>query len=163
MIRTPRTLLRAARATDLADLHVVLSDAEATRYWSTPPHASLDVTRAWLADMMASPPGHPDYVIEVEGRVVGKVGFYRLPEIGFILRRELWGRGLMLEAASAVLAHVDEHLDLDELRGDADPRNEASIRLLERLGFVEVRRAERTHFIGGEWVDSVYFVRRRPR
>jgi len=161
-LRTPRLVLRRARPDDLEGLHAVLSDEETMRYWSTGPHRSLETTREWLAAMMASPPEvSEDFVIEYEGSVVGKVGFYRLPEIGFILRRDLWGRGLVTEAARAVVEHVFRTRDIDELRADADPRNLASIRVLEKLGFVETGRAERTLCIDGVWVDSVYFVLRR--
>lgn len=161
-LQTPRLVLRRARSSDLEALHVVLSDEEATRFWSTGPHRSLEVTREWLAAMMASPPeASEDFVIEHDGTVIGKVGFYRLPEIGFILRRDLWGRGLVTEAASAVVEHVFRTRPIDELRADADPRNLASIRVLEKLGFVETGRAERAFCHEGEWVDCVYFVRRR--
>ena len=140
-LRTPRLVLRRARPDDLEGLHAVLSDEETMRYWSTGPHRSLETTREWLAAMMASPPEvSEDFVIEYEGSVVGKVGFYRLPEIGFILRRDLWGRGLVTEAARAVVEHVFRTRDIDELRADADPRNLASIRVLEKLGFVETGR-----------------------
>lgn len=132
------------------------------RFWSTGPHRTLTETREWLDAMMASPPEvSEDFIIEHRGEVVGKVGFFRLPEIGFILRRELWSQGLMTEAARAVIDHVFRTRDVDELLADADPGNVGSIRLLERLGFVETGRAERTHCIDGKWVDSVYLALRR--
>jgi RimJ/RimL family protein N-acetyltransferase len=49
--------------------------------------------------------------------------------------------------------------NLDELVADVDPRNEACLRLLARLGFEESGRAERTYCIDGVWVDSVYMRR----
>lgn len=132
------------------------------RYWSTAPHRSLETTQEWLRAMIASTPEESeDFIIEYEGKAVGKVGFYRLPELGFILRRNLWGRGLVSEAASAVIEHVFQTRDVEELQADADPRNVASIRVLERLGFVETGRAERTYCIDGAWTDSIFFVRRR--
>ena len=122
-------MLRRAAPGDLMDLHAVLSDPETLRYWSSPAHTSVDETRDWLASMMDSPPDRSeDFVIEHQGVVVGKVGFFRLPEIGFVLRRDLWGRGLMREAASAVIAHVRRvHPEMDALRADVDPRNAASL------------------------------------
>lgn len=132
------------------------------RYWCTAPHRTLDVTRAWLEAMIASPPElSEDFLIEHAGEVVGKVGFFRLPEIGFILRRDLWGQGLVTEAARTVIDHVFQTRDIAELRADADPRNVASIRVLKKLGFVETGRAERTYCIDGVWTDSIYFALRR--
>ncbi len=163
-LRTARLVLRRARPSDVDGLFIVLADPETMRYWSTPPHASRETTRAWLEMMLtASDEESEDFVVEHHGEVVGKVGFYRLPEIGFVLRRDLWGRGLMTEAASAAIAHVWATRDIEEMRADADPRNAASRALLTKLGFVETGFAARTYEIAGEWVDSVYYALARPR
>jgi len=51
--------------------------------------------------------------------------------------------------------------DLDAITADVDPRNEASLRLLGRLGFIETGRATATYEIEGEISDSVYLALRR--
>jgi len=155
---TPRLVLRPARAEDLEALHVILSDSAATAFWSTPPHESLDQTRAWMADMLQPGPDRADFVVEFEGRVVGKAGFWRLPEIGYILAPAVWGQGLASEALGAVIQYVLGRAPDLELTADVDPRNAASVRLLERLGFHKTGSAERTFEIGGVWVDSLYFA-----
>ncbi len=163
-IVTERLRLRRARPDDLLAMHAVLSHPEATRYWSTPPHPDLDTTRAWLGGMVAAPPElSEDFVVELDGRVIGKAGFYRLPEIGFILHPDAWGRGYAREAAAAVIDHVwATRPEIAELVADADPRNERSLRLLEGLGFERTGFAERTFCINGEWVDSVFLALKRP-
>ncbi|MBL8680463.1 MAG: GNAT family N-acetyltransferase [Myxococcales bacterium] len=161
-IRTRRALLRRARESDLEAFFSIMSDDETMRYWSTPPHRSIETTRAWLRSMLdADPAASDEFVIEYEGAVVGKVGAYRLPEIGFILRRDLWGKGIMTEATAALIEHVFRTRDVTELVADVDPRNVGSLRVLARLGFVEYGRAERTYCIDGTWTDSVYLRRRR--
>ena len=75
-LQTARLTLRHAQSGDLADLHAVLSDPRAMRWWSTLPHASLAETRTWLDGMIAgNAAGSDDYVIERDGRVIGKAGF----------------------------------------------------------------------------------------
>jgi RimJ/RimL family protein N-acetyltransferase len=158
-ILTKRLRLRRARPEDLEAMHAVLSNVEATRYWSTPPHESLEVTRAWLDSMLASPPElSEDFVVELDGRVVGKAGFYRLPEVGYILHPDVWGRGYAFEAVAAVIGHVFATRGVDRLTADADPRNAGSRRLLEKLGFEETGRAERTFHIAGQWHDSIFLA-----
>ncbi len=157
-IVTARLRLRSARPDDLAALHAVLSDPRATRWWSTPAHISLDQTAAWLDSMLANGPDQPDFVVEREGAVIGKAGFWRLPEVGYILHPDHWGQGLAHEAVSAAIGHVFVAHGLDELTADVDPENLASIRLLERLGFVRTGFAERTFQISGEWKDSLYYA-----
>lgn len=158
-LSTPRLRLRRARPDDLAAMHAVLSHPQAMRYWSTPPHDDLEQTRVWLGKMIAADPAESDdFVIEFEGRVIGKAGFHSLPDLGYILHPDGWGQGIAREAVSAVIARVFDRFPLDEVVADVDPRNEASLRLLARLGFVEVRRAQRTWKVGEEWCDSVYLA-----
>jgi RimJ/RimL family protein N-acetyltransferase len=147
---------------DLDAIHRVLSDARAMRYWSTPPHATLAQSRAWLASMVEVPPGrNADFVIEHEGFVIGKAGCWRMPEIGFILHPDHWGRGLAREAVGAVVDHVFAEFDLPAITADVDPRNRASLALLDRLGFVETHRATRTIRVDDNWCDSIYLARTR--
>jgi len=160
VIRTPRLVLRRVRpAEDFAGIHAVLSNPQAMAYWSTPPHESEQQTREWLAAMAATAPDEgDDFIIEYQGRTVGKAGFYRFPDIGYILAPELWGQGLVAEALAPIIARAFEQAGLERITADVDPRNTASIRLLEKLGFVETHRAERTWLIAGAWCDSVYFA-----
>lgn len=161
-IVTARLRLRRAEMDDLAAIHAVLSDAQAMRYWSTPPHATLEQSRVWLASMVAASPSESDdFLIEYEGRVIGKVGCWRMPEIGFILHSDFWGKGLAREAVGAAIEHILATLPVEAIIADVDPRNAASLRLLTRLGFVETGRAARTMQVGEEWCDSVYLARRR--
>ena len=162
-ILTERLRLRRARPEDAAALHAVFRDPRAMRYWSTPPHAALGETERWLDSMIgADPEVSDDFVIECEGVVIGKAGAWRLPEIGFILHPDFWGRGLAYEALSAVREHLFATRALQRLTADVDPRNAPSLRLLARLGFVETGRAERTWRVGDEWCDSIYLVLERP-
>lgn len=158
VLSTRRLTLRPASPTDLQDLHAILSDPRATRYWSTPPHRSLDQTRDWLDAMMAIRREEGlDFVIEKDGRVIGKAGCYRYPEIGFILHPDWWGQGLAHETLATVIPHLFRAGFADAITADVDPRNAGSMRLLTSLGFIETGRAQHTARIGGEWWDSVYF------
>lgn len=155
MIRTPRLVLRRARPDDLADVHAMLSDPRAMRYWSRPEHETVAESREWLAAMIATTDGD-DYLVEHQGRVIGKAGMWKKPEVGFLLHPDFHGQGLAREAMEAVIAHLFAAPDLPELVAEADPRNAASLKLLSRLGFVETRRESRTLQWRDEWCDSVY-------
>lgn len=157
-IVTPRLILRPAQPGDLEAMHAVLSDPRATLWWSTPPHETLEQTRDWLDAMIATGPDHPDFVVEWDGRVIGKAGFYVMPDVGYILHPDVWGQGLAGEAVGAVIDHVFSTRAVDTLTADVDPENAASIRLLQRLGFVRNGFGERTWNVGGVWKDSLYFA-----
>ncbi|WP_114950977.1 GNAT family N-acetyltransferase [Sphingosinicella terrae] len=158
-IETPRLRLRRARAGDLDDIHAVLSDREAMRFWSTLPHESIEETRLWLSEMLCAPASaSDDYVVEAAGRVIGKAGCWRLPEIGFILHSSQWRRGYAREALQALVPRIFARSDIPAITADVDPRNQASLGLLRGLGFVETGRAARTWNIGGIWCDSIYLA-----
>lgn len=134
------------------------------RWWSTTPHETREQTVEWLESMIAADPENSDdFVIQAQGRVIGKAGFWRLPEIGYILHPDYWGRGLATEALTAVIDHVIATRDTDGVTADVDPANVASIRLLGRLGFEQTGAASRTWQVGGVWMDSLYFGLDRDR
>lgn len=158
-LSTPRLRLRRAQPADLEAFHAILSDPRAMTYWSTLPHDTLDQTRDWLAGMIDTTPAlGDDFVIERDGQVIGKAGCWRLPDIGYILHPDTWGQGYAVEALSAVIAHVFARPDVNRLTADVDPRNEASLRLLAKLGFEVTHGAVKTWEIGGVWMDSTYLA-----
>ena len=153
-IETARLRLRPALESDLEALHAIMSDPQAMRYWSTPPHADLETTRAWL-DSMIEARSDGDFVVELEGRCIGKLGCWRWPEVGYLLSRGCWGQGYATEALTAFVAHAFGGFT-DHLTADVDPRNEASLRLLARAGFRVTGYGENTWHVADEWCDSVY-------
>ena len=156
-LRTARLVLRRALPGDLAAMHAVFSDPRAMTYWTHGPHESLDPTRQWLDLMIGAPPDlSDDFIITLDGRAIGKLGAWRLPEFGFILAPDHWGRGYASEAMAAFLDHVFARPDVDHLIADVDPRNRASLALLERHGFAETGRAAGTWETHIGRCDSVY-------
>ena len=155
-IRTDRLVMRRFSMTDVEPMHRLLSDPRATRYWSTPPHDSVEQSEAWVRSEVESPPELiDDFVVTLDGGVIGKLGCFRLPEIGFLFDPATWGQGYASEAMLAFIEHRRASGGT-ELTADVDPRNTRSMRLLQRAGFVETGRAERTYQLAGEWCDSVY-------
>jgi ribosomal-protein-alanine N-acetyltransferase len=156
-IQTTRLLLRRFRAEDAADFHAILSDPGAMRYWSTPPHRAFSETIDWVGRTIAAVAAGEadDFIALHEGRIVGKAGLWHGSELGTIFDRRCWGQGFAGEAVRAV---IERALGLGHasIKADVDPRNEKSLRLMLKLGFVETHRAERTMQIAEEWVDSVY-------
>ena len=77
------------------------------------------------------------------------MGAWRLPEFGFILRSDQWGRGLAAEALAAFLDYMFQGRGVESLTADVDPRNAASLRLLKARGFVE------TGYKAGNWTTHI--------
>ena len=155
-IEAGRVVLRRAVPSDLAMIHAAMSDPGVMRYWATPPHADIDTSRDWLEAMIAADPAvSDDFIIEHDGQPIGKMGCWQLPEFGYLLHPAYHGRGLASEALAALVGYLRGR-GLPRLKADVDPRNAASLRLLERAGFTETGRASGTWLVAGELCDSVY-------
>ena len=102
-------------------------------------------------------------VLRADDLVIGTCTLHRIDqqhrraELGYILRRDLWGRGLAHEALTALLNHAFGAMGLHRLEADIDPRNAASIRSVERLGFKLEGRLRERYFLAGEIQDSVIY------
>ncbi len=145
-VSTPRLTLRRVTRDDLPDLLAVNGDDAVTRFLPYATWQTLADGEAWFARMAAlqADGGAAQYVIERREprRVIGSCLLFRhepasaRAEIGYVLGREHWGQGLMLEAMRGFVAHAFGPLGLRRLEADVNPLNGASVRLLERLGFV---------------------------
>ena len=138
-------------------MHGIMSDPAAMQYWSSPPHKLFDETERWMASMVAAPAElSDDFIVTLDGQLIGKFGAWRLPEFGFLIDSAHWGKGYASEAMEAFIAHR-RSVGATELTADVDPRNLRSIRLLVRHGFVETGRAAGTWQVGDELCDSIYY------
>ncbi len=163
-IRTARLVLRRAVPADVGGMYEILSSPEAMRFWSTLPHESMAVTEAWFEEQFFSgKPERDEWIIAHNGRVIGNVGIWNMPEFGFILHPDAWGKGFATEAARAFIDYAFATHPIEDITADVDPDNAASLKVMKKLGFAETRRAERTFLIGGKWFDSVYLSLPRPR
>lgn len=95
--------------------------------------------------------------------LIGTCGIYKWmkshyhAEIGYDLLPEYRKRGIMTEAMTAAIDYIFGELGLNRIYAYIDPRNIASMALVERLGFVkEGRLRESTFFRGKFWDDVVY-------
>ncbi len=156
---TKRLVLRKARIADLDDLHAVYSDPQVMRYWSTPPHDDIAITRRNLERLIASSETVVTYfVIERAGHAIGCAGVHMGDEVGFLLRSDHWQQGLMSEALGALIPYFFEDLRYPQLTADADPMNAASVATLLSAGFVKTGEAKNTFCVDCVWSDSVYFT-----
>lgn len=160
MIRTERLLLRRAALSDIDAFHAIMTDKDVMRYWSNPPHEDRAQTEAFVKQLMQwTTPEVEEWVIEWDGRCIGKAGCWRWAEVGFLIHRDAWGNGYATEALQAVLPLCfAKFADAPALTAECDPRNARSVALLKRLGFRHLRTIEKDFLYGAaEWCDTSYF------
>lgn len=134
-----RLVLRELRPEDFDAVRAYVEDPEVTRYLALP--AAPEDTRAWLerAEAAAGAPERTRYdlAIECDGDLVGAIGWgieaHGRAELGWVLRRDVWGRGIASEAASLAIAHVFDALGVRRVVARCDSRNARSARVMEKL------------------------------
>jgi RimJ/RimL family protein N-acetyltransferase len=164
VLTTARLTLRPLAMADAPALHPWMADPEVMRFWSTLPHKELAETEAWVrisVEAQAEGTAH-DFAVLLAGKVVGRMAFWQGGEIGFFFDPAYQGQGLASEALKAMIAYAFDTLGFDEITADVDPDNAASLRLLERNGFIRTGFAKDTFEIGGKTFDSVYLAMKRP-
>ncbi|HEV7816110.1 MAG TPA: GNAT family protein [Janthinobacterium sp.] len=166
-LRAQRLLLRPLRPADAAALFGIFSDPQTLRYWSSSPWTTMAQADAMIASArIAQEDGSAlrfGLEIAASGELIGNCTLYhfspsnRRCEVGYILGRGHWGKGYMAEAMARLLAHAFDALDLNRIEADIDPRNAASARLLERLGFRKEGFMRERWIVNGEICDTDYY------
>lgn len=166
VIESARACLRTLEPRDVADLFAIFSDPEVMRYWSSPAWESETAATNLVESVHCATRAGTLYqwgVAQREtDRVIGTCTLAQIDrqnrraEVGFALRRDSWGRGLMSEAVRSLIEFAVESLSLHRLEADVDPRNAASLRLLERLGFQREGYMRERWLVGEEVNDTVF-------
>lgn len=123
---------------------------------------------AWLALARANP-ARSNWAIEVKGLAVGCIGlepladvYERTAHLGYWLGEPYWGRGIMSDAVRGVAALALGELGFVRLEAPVFAWNPASMRVLEKCGFVREGVMRRSVFKDGELIDSVLYARVAP-
>ena len=167
IINTPRVVLRWISEDDIDSLYEIFSHPQVMRYWSTPPLAdrlaAAELQREIADGNETETMFKWGLALRDSNTVIGTTTLFNLnldngrAELGYAMGHAHWGKGYMNEALNALVAHAFEVMELHRLEADVDPRNAASIRTLERLGFQrEGFLRERWH-VNGEIQDTLFY------
>ena len=166
VLTTERLVLRETAEHDVEAVFAMESDPVAMRYWSKPPMrdmsealASVERARAFFKSRLAF---RWSIARPADDLMLGHVSLFSFSEqngraeIGYGLARAHWGQGYMHEALTAVVDYAFGPLGLRRLEADTDPRNQASLRALERLGFVREGLLRERWQVGDEISDTAF-------
>ena len=167
IITTPRVVLRWISEDDIDSLYEIFSSPQVMRYWSSAPlsdrEAAADLQREIAEGNETETMLKWGLALRDSDTVIGTTTLFNLSldngraELGYAMAHAHWGKGYMNEALTALVSHAFEVMELRRLEADVDPRNAASIRTLERLGFQrEGFLRERWH-VNGEIQDAFFY------
>ena len=163
-LHTARLRLRAFEDADAKDLYALQSNAYVLRYWDSPPwteHARAEKFITRCREMAQEGSGARLAVERVsDGAFIGWCTLqswnpdHRSASLGYCFDDAAWGHGYATEAARALLQWAFDMLDLNRVQAEADTRNAASARVLEKLGFVREGTLREDCVVNGEVSDS---------
>lgn len=166
-----RVVLRRLAPDDLCAFQAYRRDPELARYQGWSAQSDADA-QAFIDEMAGAPLFARGEWLQLaiadaaSDALLGDIGLHvaadgREAEIGFTLSRPAQGRGLAIEAVALALQLLWEHATVARVLGITDVRNLASLRLLQRLGFVpqETRAAV---FKGEPCLETVCVLQRPP-
>ena len=152
-LESERLILRPFQESDLKDFYEYASVEGVGEMAGWSHHKSIEETKKIL-DMFIE--GDHDFaiVLKENGKLVGSVGVkeygmegalseffdYRGCELGFVLSKDYWGRGIMPEAVRAVIDYLFGVLDLDFITSGYYDYNVQSKRVQEKCGFLPYRK-----------------------
>jgi [ribosomal protein S5]-alanine N-acetyltransferase len=164
VLETERLRLRPFTETDVDDIWPVVSNPDFPKMMSWAAHSDRSETLGFVQAVNKSLEQNVGVVwaIEHEQRVIGSIGLdsmvfalraWRMDraELGFWLAPEQWNKGLMTEAADAVVRCAFQTIGLHKVTVGCIAENVASRRVIEKLGFRYVGRLEDDVWRDGKW------------
>jgi ribosomal-protein-alanine N-acetyltransferase len=165
VIDTPRLRLRPISLDDVEGLWPYVSDPALPRLMSWDAHKDRGETRAYIASQIDALAKGTDlaWTIVHQGKPGGSIGLHGITwgfhawrvdraELGYWLAPPLWGRGLMSEAALAATRWAFQTLGLHKVTVGHIEGNEASKRIIEKLGFRHLSVFEEDAWRDGRWL-----------
>jgi ribosomal-protein-alanine N-acetyltransferase len=164
IIKTKRLRLRPYRLQDVNDVLSYASDPKWARFLPVPqPYTKVDAEKFIAGQLLLDPETHQAWAIEQNEVVLGGINIRfdfenHLGEMGYSLAQTHWGRGLVTEAARAVIdAAFSAYPKLNRIRAMADSRNVGSLRVMKKLGMVREGVLRQNRVVRDEFIDEVWY------
>ena len=171
-LTTARLVLRPFRDADRREVFELHSHARVMRYWDSAPWSDETQADRFLARCRALSDNEAGARVAVErrdtGRFIGWIGLQhwdhdnRSANLGYVFAEHAWGQGYATEAGRALLEWGFDVMDLNRVSAQTDTRNEASARVLTKLGFTLEGILRENVIVDGEVSDdATYSLLRR--
>ncbi len=141
-IITKRLLLRQFKLEDAEDMYVWASNPKVVKYLSYNPHKDIYETKQILKEWVNEykNPTEYNWAIVFDGVVIGNIAVVLKDNecyschLGWQIDAPYWNKGIMTEAASAVVDYLFSKVGYDRITSGHDTRNIGSGRVMEKIG-----------------------------
>ena len=169
-IETERLRLRPFEERDLDALANILARPDVMRYLYEEPCTRQEVATILreriTMDHLTNQGDNLMLAIDdkASGAMIGSVNLlwtsqeHAQGEVGYTLNPDHQGHGYASEAVRAIMGYGFREIDLHRIVGACDARNDASRRLLERVGMREEAHFHECEWIKGEWTSQLVYA-----
>jgi ribosomal-protein-alanine N-acetyltransferase len=164
---SPRLKLRAATDNDAAEIYSMRSNEDVMKYIDRPLPASVIEVGEWIkkVDLLQQKNESILWAITLKDSdtLIGTIGYWQIllehyrAEIGYMLNPAYQGKGIMSEALNTVIQYGFNKIKLHSIEANANPANQASIKLLEKTGFVREGYFKENYYFNGNSLDSAIY------
>ena len=167
LLTTENLVLRQMNVDDANEMYFLRSDKEVLKYIDRQPAKSVEeaVQFIEMIDTNLANNEGVNWAIALKDSptLIGNICFWQLQkencraEIGYVLHPKHQRKGIMHEAMKAVLDYGFNTMKLHSVEANVNPENLASIRLLERNGFIREGYFKENYFYEGKFLDSAVY------
>jgi [ribosomal protein S5]-alanine N-acetyltransferase len=164
---TERLVLRKVTKKDVNEMFFLRSDERLMTYIGRPRCKSTDESLKFIKMILEQQKKEEriNWAITLKENPLlqGNICLWRInkthyrAELGYALHPDLQGKGLMHEAVRAVLDYGLNFMNLHSIEAQTSPLNKASIKVLERAGFVQEGHFKENFFFEGKFYDLTVF------
>lgn len=166
IIETERLIIRQVSVDDAEAVFKWASDPEVTKYMIYPTHDNIEITRNWLAGRNVDDVDSYDlgFTLKESGELIGMGGLvYKseedLWEIGYNLRKDYWGKGIVPEAMEGIISEILRVRPIRAIRGQFAEENKKSGRVMEKLGMHYLKDGEYSKTDKSESFKSKIYIK----
>lgn len=173
LITTERLVLREITTNDANEIFFLRSDKGLLTYLDKAPEKSIDETIAFIGIIKKNQKDNDGILwgitLKESNSVIGTICYWRMQkehyraEIGYILHPAQQGKGIMNEAIKAVIKYGFETMKLHSIEANVNPGNKASMKLLEKNGFVKEAYFRENYYYNGRFIDSAIYSLLAPK
>lgn len=172
-LTTTRFLLRRMNVADTNELFMMRSDPEVLRYINREPAQSKKEVEDLIEKINHDIDANEAimwgiFFKEDPARLIGNICFWQIrkedhrAEIGYMLHRDYWRKGIMKEVISVVVDYGFNSMKLHSIEGLVDPENVATIALLESAGFVREAYLRENILFNRKFQDTAIYSKLNP-
>lgn len=167
IIETKRLILRKFSKKDLNDLYEYASDNKVTQYLSWNTYKNIDMATEYIEHIIEKYTKNEIAPWGIEwkenSKLVGSIDFVQYDkknfsaEIGYVLNRDYWNKGIMTEALKEIIRFGFENMNLIRIETKLNALNIQSERVMQKNGLKYEGTLRKKEFLKDKFIDIKYY------